>query len=62
MKVELLKPHTHAGAKYDAGDVIEVSGAQAEWLQRLGVAKPQVTEASGSQKQGRERTEKKRRK
>lgn len=40
--VTLLKPHTHAGVAYDqaavdAGVVIEVSEAQAHWLQSLGV-------------------------
>lgn len=40
MKVELLKPHTHAGKDYPAGAVIEIDPAQAEWLIAIGVAKP----------------------
>ncbi|HYW05006.1 MAG TPA: hypothetical protein VFA86_13810 [Gammaproteobacteria bacterium] len=38
VKVQLKKPHTHAGRRYEAGDTIEVWDSQAEWLAGIGVA------------------------
>ncbi len=40
MKIELLKPHTHAGRDYPAGSVIELDRDAAEWLIAIGSAKP----------------------
>lgn len=37
MKVQLIKPHTHARTHYEANDVIEVSEANAKWLADHGV-------------------------
>lgn len=37
MKVQLIKPHTHAGIVYQPDDVIEVSDAEAVWLKAHGV-------------------------
>jgi hypothetical protein len=39
-EVELLKPHTHAGAIYAPGDVLELDEATARWLIDQGVARP----------------------
>jgi len=40
MKIELLKPHTHAGTLYRPGDKIEVDTDVAQWLLDNGVAAP----------------------
>jgi hypothetical protein len=37
-KVRLLKPHTHAGTKHEAGEEIELTKEQAEWLYSTYVA------------------------
>lgn len=39
MKIELLKPHTHAGKDYPPGAVIELDKQAAEWLTAIGSAK-----------------------
>lgn len=39
MKIELLKPHTHAGKECQPGEVIELDKDLANWLIDLGVAK-----------------------
>lgn len=39
MKVELLKPHNHAGREYSAGEAIEMDKDAAEWLISIGSAK-----------------------
>lgn len=39
MKIELLKPHTHAGKDYPAGEVIELDKHAADWLISIGSAK-----------------------
>lgn len=36
-KVKLLKPHTHAGRQYQAGDEIEVSAPVRDWLAARGI-------------------------
>ncbi|MDP2783301.1 MAG: hypothetical protein Q8O38_01715 [Sulfurimicrobium sp.] len=40
MKIELLKPHTHAGRDYLPGAVIDLDKDAAEWLIASGIAKP----------------------
>lgn len=40
MKIELLKPHTHAGRDYQPGSVIELDKDAAKWLVANGIAKP----------------------
>jgi len=37
--VTLLKPHTHAGHAYAAGDTLDVSTLDALWLEAVGVAR-----------------------
>ncbi len=39
MKIELLKPHTHAGKPCNPGDVIEVSRPVGHWLIETGTGK-----------------------
>lgn len=39
MKIELLKPHTHAGQDYPAGSIIELDLTAARWLISIGSAK-----------------------
>lgn len=39
-KIELKSVHTHAGAVYPAGQVIEVDEHTARWLIERGVGKP----------------------
>lgn len=38
VKVKLLKPHHHAGMKYDADMEIEVPEHDANWLKNLDIA------------------------
>lgn len=40
MKVDLLKPHTHAGQPYSPGDTLELNDDTAHWLIAQGVAQP----------------------
>ena len=40
MKIELLKPHTHAGTPYAPGAVIAVDDLSARWLIDISVARP----------------------
>lgn len=37
VKVQLLKPHTHAGVEYEAGADIEVDGPTQDFLIQVGV-------------------------
>ena len=37
-RINLLKPHTHAGRKYPAGAKLDMEEHKAEWLIGLGVA------------------------
>lgn len=37
-QVTLIKPHTHAGVKSAAGDVISVPATDAVWLRQHGIA------------------------
>ena len=37
-RINLLKPHTHAGRKYPAGAKLAMEEHKAEWLIGLGVA------------------------
>ena len=39
MKIELLKPHTHAGIALQPGAVITLDDDQAQWLVDIGVAR-----------------------
>lgn len=39
MNIELLKPHTHAGASFAPGDLLDLDEATARWLIEAGVAK-----------------------
>lgn len=52
MKVTLKQPHTHAGQKKQAGDEIDVTPAQAEWLAAQGVVSlpPEAAKAAGKTK------------
>jgi len=38
--ITLLKPHTHAGHAYAAGDTLDVSTVDALWLEAVGIARP----------------------
>ncbi|MDO3530847.1 hypothetical protein Q3O93_02815 [Ralstonia pseudosolanacearum] len=40
MRIELLKPHTHAGVLCAPDDVLDLDEAAARWLIDLGVARP----------------------
>lgn len=40
MRIELLKPHTHAGVLHAPSDVLDLDEAAARWLIDLGVARP----------------------
>lgn len=42
-QVELLKPHTHAGAELPPGAVIELDDDLARWLAEIGTARPAVS-------------------
>lgn len=46
MKIELLKPHTHAGTSYPPGAVIALDDDLARWLVDTGVARFPVTPKS----------------
>ena len=39
MQIELLKPHTHAGQRFDVGDRLDLDDASARWLIEQGVAR-----------------------
>lgn len=39
MRIELIKPHTHAGKRLAVGDRLELVEASARWLIAQGVAK-----------------------
>ncbi len=39
MKIELLKPHTHAGKRYPPGERLDLDEPSAKWLIELKVAK-----------------------
>ena len=43
MKIQLLKPHSHAGRDYPPGAVLEMDRDSAEWLIAIGTAKPAKT-------------------
>lgn len=38
MKIKLLKPHEHAGRRYEPDDVLVIPDDAAEWLIARGVA------------------------
>lgn len=38
MKIELLKPHEHAGRNYPAGSVLDLPKDAAEWLVAINAA------------------------
>ena len=38
VRIELLKPHRHAGRDYKTGQFLELPEDKAEWLVALGVA------------------------
>lgn len=40
VRIELLKPHRHAGRDYKPGQFLGLPEGKAEWLDSLGVAKP----------------------
>lgn len=42
----LLKPHTHAGMAFAAGDRLEVDAVTAEWLVAQGVARIDTSDIS----------------
>ncbi|MFA7239372.1 MAG: hypothetical protein WC091_04610 [Sulfuricellaceae bacterium] len=39
MKIELIKPHTHAGRQYQPGDAIDLDADLAQWLIDIGAAR-----------------------
>ena len=39
MQIELLKPHTHAGNRHAAGEILDLDEARAHWLIAQGAAK-----------------------
>lgn len=39
MRIELLLPHTHAGMRHDAGEVLDLDQSSARWLIERGVAR-----------------------
>jgi len=39
MKIELLKPHTHAGKRHSRGERLDLDETSAKWLIDLKVAK-----------------------
>lgn len=43
MKIQLLKPHSHAGREYQPGAILELDRDAAEWLIAIGSAKPAET-------------------
>ena len=46
MTLKLLKPHTHAGVQYAAGDPVDIEDENtANWLIDVGVAEPADPEA-----------------
>lgn len=45
-KVKLLKAHTHAGAPKNAGEMIEVTGPEREFLRGVGVVENDETEGT----------------
>ena len=51
MKVELLKPHTHAGRDYPPGAQRAIDADAADWLIAIGVAKPLTEPASKTKEQ-----------
>jgi len=46
LSIELLKPHTHAGKRYAAGDRLDLNDASARWLIAQGVAKAVTASAT----------------
>lgn len=40
MRIELLKPHTHAGVLHVPGDILNIDQDAARWLIETGVARP----------------------
>jgi hypothetical protein len=53
-KLELLKPHTHAGTLLEPGDVIELPADLARWLCNAGIAKPHKLSPSSKTQSNRE--------
>lgn len=51
VSVTLIKPHTHAGRRYEKGDVLEVARVDAEFLLRVKAIDkiPAAGKAEGSQ-------------
>lgn len=45
-RIELIKPHTHAGRNYPPGAIITVDSDAAEWLIGNGVAKAAAPESA----------------
>ncbi len=48
MHIELLKPHTHGGARFAPGDLLDLDEPAARWLIEAGVAK--ATDALNTQR------------
>ncbi|HET7300231.1 MAG TPA: hypothetical protein VFJ01_06210 [Oleiagrimonas sp.] len=59
MKVQLIKPHTHAGVRYEPGQVLEVNDMEAAWMDERGIVQHHNQDASHdanlSTKRGRRR-------
>lgn len=56
LKIELLKPHTHAGRDYPPGAVLGLNPADAEWLIALGTAKAMDAKTESKPKQRPDQT------
>jgi len=54
VKVELKKPHTHAGREYGPGDTVDLWQDQAEWLVGTGVAVEVSGNDAGKKASGKE--------
>lgn len=52
IKIKLLAPHTHAGRMYQAGDELEVSEADAEFICGLNIGENVNTDKSEKQTRG----------
>lgn len=51
MNVTLLKPLTHAGIDFAAGDTLDVDEATAQWLAENGVIAAKITPVAQTKKQ-----------
>lgn len=50
VRIELLKPHRHAGRDYKPGQFLELPQDKADWLVSVGAAKQATPPAAGAGK------------